>query len=66
MTRVEELTQQVSALSPEELTAFQTWYLEFQNEMWDRQIAADDAAGRLDHLIAEAMEDYAQGKVLPL
>lgn len=35
-------------------------------EEWDKQIEADAAAGRLDHLVAEAQADIAAGRVKPL
>lgn len=36
------------------------------DDEWDRQIAADAAAGRLDHLIEEARADIAAGRCRPL
>jgi len=33
---------------------------------WDRQMEADAAAGRLDHLVAEARSDAAAGRCRPL
>ncbi len=33
---------------------------------WDKQIEADAAAGRLDHLIQEVEADIAAGQVKPL
>jgi hypothetical protein len=33
---------------------------------WDRQIEADAAAGRLDHLVQEVEADIAAGRVKPL
>jgi predicted nucleotidyltransferase len=36
------------------------------DDEWDRQIAADAAAGRLDHLIEEARADVAAGRCRPL
>lgn len=41
------------------------WYNPLDDE-WDRQIAADAAAGRLDHLIEEARADVAAGRCRPL
>jgi len=36
------------------------------DDEWDRQIAADAAAGRLDHMIEEARADVAAGRCRPL
>jgi len=35
-------------------------------EAWDRQIAADAAAGRLDHLVVEVEADIKAGRTKPL
>jgi hypothetical protein len=37
------------------------WFIEFDARGWDEQIEADLEAGRLDGLIAEAMDDYRAG-----
>jgi hypothetical protein len=35
------------------------WLQDYLDERWDRQIEADLASGRLDHLIAQAEESIA-------
>lgn len=37
---------------------------ESEDDAWDRQIAADAEAGKLDFLIAEAMEAEAKGRFM--
>jgi hypothetical protein len=34
------------------------WFEEFLADQWDRQIEADAAAGKLDHLAKKADEDF--------
>ena len=63
---VQELETAVTSLSREELTVFQRWFEEFIAEAWDRQLAEDVKAGRLDHLAAEADRDFAAGRCTPL
>jgi len=36
--------------------------LELDHQLWDKQIEADVAAGKLDRLIAEARADFKAGK----
>jgi uncharacterized membrane protein len=62
MSTVEKLEAAVQQLSPEERAEFRAWFTEFDADEWDRQIAEDAAAGRLDWLIAEAKADDAAGR----
>ena len=62
MATVEEIEAAVAKLSKEELNRFVTWLAEFRQDQWDRQIAADSAAGKLDALAAEALRDYQNGR----
>ena len=50
MDTIQELKTAVSNLSREELSAFRTWFAEFDAEAWDCQFEQDVAAGRLDAL----------------
>ena len=47
---LQEIESAVSQLSLEELTAFRTWFAEFDAAIWDQQFEADVEAGRLDAL----------------
>lgn len=62
MTRVQELTKEIEALSPEELAAFRKWFDEFDSSDWDRQIEEDASAGKLDKLAAKALSDHQAGR----
>ena len=42
------------------------WLQDYLDEMWDRQIEADLASGRLDRLIAQVEEDIAANNVRDL
>lgn len=58
---VQELEKAIARLSPEELAELRAWFRERDQEEWDRQIARDSEAGKLDKLIAQAKRDYAAG-----
>ena len=62
MSSVNEIEEAVLKLSPEELAAFREWFSEFDAEAWDRRIEGDIAAGRLDALADEALEDSRAGR----
>lgn len=62
MNEVEQIENRIKNLSSSELAQLRAWFAEFDAEAWDRQIEADSAAGKLDHLIEESMDDYRTGK----
>jgi hypothetical protein len=62
MSTVSELESVVRQLSEEELAAFRKWFADFDAEVWDRQLECDVAAGRLDALAEEALEDARKGR----
>ena len=66
MSNVDKLEDQVKKLSPKELAEFRAWFAEFDALVWDRQIEADAASGKLDHLVQEAVAEYKAGKIRPL
>lgn len=63
---VGEIESAVRQLSPEELVRFREWFAEFDAAQWDRQIESDIAAGKLDALAAEALEDLRRGQTKEL
>jgi len=63
---VQELESEVTRLSKPELTAFAQWFEEFIADSWDKQIEADIAGGKLDHLAKQADEQFESGRCTPL
>ena len=62
MSDLEEIEQRIRKLSPDELSRFRAWFIEFDHLLWDRQIEADSNAGKLDMLASEALAEYKAGK----
>jgi hypothetical protein len=62
VSSVHEIEDAVLRLTPAELDAFRAWFAEFDAVAWDRQIEDDVAAGRLDALADEALEDLRAGR----
>jgi hypothetical protein len=58
MTSVEEIKRAITQLSPEAARQLRRWYEQFDAKQWDRQIASDVAAGRLDELAEEALQAF--------
>jgi hypothetical protein len=59
---VEEIENAIRELSGADLAAFRQWFAEFDAAAWDRQIEQDAAAGRLDALANEALDDFRAGR----
>ena len=62
MSEVEQLEKKVQALSPQKLSLFRAWFVEFDAQAWDRQIAADQKSGKLKAMLEEARAEYKAGK----
>ncbi|MDR1304300.1 MAG: hypothetical protein LBK76_03655 [Verrucomicrobiales bacterium] len=56
-----EVEKAVTQMSSGELSAFRDWFADFDMARWDRQIEEDSAAGRLDGMIAKALEEHRAG-----
>jgi len=61
-----ELEQSVAKLPPEQLAQFRHWFLQFDNDQWDEQIAADVNSGHLDALARDAFSEFRDGQTRPL
>ena len=62
MGKIEKLEAEVKALTPAEQAAFRDWYLAYEADRWDAQIAADAKVGKLDELAHRAVAGGAHGK----
>ena len=58
MTRIEKLEHEIETLSAPELSEFRRWFLDFDAEAWDEQIAGDAQSGRLDFLADAALAQF--------
>ena len=58
MDRIEHIEEEIRKLSPDELSAFRTWFLQFDAQVWDRQIEADAENGKLLSLAERALEQH--------
>ena len=66
MTTVAEISGAVKRLPKRDLARFRKWFAEYDAAVWDRQLAADAAAGKLDALIREAQRDHRAGRTKAL
>jgi hypothetical protein len=66
VSRVEAIQAAILSLSPEEYAQLGQWFAKRDWEQWDQQIAEDEASGKLDFLIEEAMVEKAWGQLWDL
>ena len=66
MSTVQDIEKAIRQLSPEDLTALRTWFAAFDAEQWDQQFEEDVAAGRLEYLAQEAIQDLQEGRCTDL
>ena len=66
MSTVQDIENAIRELSPEDLTALRTWFAAFDAEQWDQQFEEDVAAGRLEYLAQEAIQDLQEGRCTDL
>ena len=66
MTTVAELQKAILSLPKSEYQQLRRWLYELEWEEWDREIEADSRDGKLDFLIAEAVEAKENGSLRDL
>jgi hypothetical protein len=62
MSSVKEIESAVTSLPRQELAAFREWFEKFDAQAWDKQFEEDVAAGRLNDLADEALQDLREGR----
>jgi hypothetical protein len=62
MTTVSEIQNAVRALAEEEYQVFSSWFEQYDEERWDRQIERDQRSAPLRDLMDKARADFAAGK----
>ncbi len=56
MLNIEQIQDEILSLSETDYGQLRQWFYELDWEMWDRQIEADANNGKLDFLVADAIE----------
>ena len=66
MTTRLDVEAAIKQLPEREVRDLAKWLQDYLNEIWDRQIEADLASGKLDHLMAQAEAEIAAKSVRDL
>jgi len=62
MATLQEIEKAVSSFTPKELAKFRVWFEKYDAALWDKQLADDVKAGKLDALADKAIADFKKGK----
>lgn len=57
MSQIEQIVSSIESLPDQEFAKLREWITERDWERWDRQIENDSKDGKLDFLIAEAIDE---------
>jgi len=63
---VKEIELAITQLPAQDLAELMAWLENYHAQAWEKQIAEDLDAGRLDSLLAEVDEEYEAGLAKPL
>jgi hypothetical protein len=66
MLQIEQIITSIESLSEQEFAKLRDWITERDWEKWDRQIEKDSKDGKLDFLVAEAINEKQNGKLRKL
>ena len=66
MSTVEEIKSAIEQLSLQQRAELARWLYGWEDDDWDKQIAADFEAGKLDKLLQEVDEDVRAGRIRDL
>jgi hypothetical protein len=61
MSYVEELESKILGLPKQDFALLRNWMFELDDSQWDKQIATDLKAGKLNQLINKAKSEMAAG-----
>ena len=63
MPNVEAIKKAIETLPDEDYAQLRKWFSEKDWRKWDKRIAADSHAGKLDFLVKEAFDGKRKGKL---
>jgi hypothetical protein len=62
MTTIEEIERAIERLSASEFAKLREWVVQLDSDVWDRQIASDSSAGRLDAIAQAPVREHREGR----
>ncbi len=62
MTTVADIQRAVQELPEEEFSVFSSWFEQYEEDRWDRQLERDQQSGPLRSLMEQVRSDFLAGK----
>lgn len=62
MIALQELENEVKNLPKQDFSQFRNWFLDYENNKWDKEIEEDIYSGKLDDIMNNAKKDFQNGK----
>lgn len=66
MSEIEELQTRIRNLPTEDFSKLRDWFIQLEDDLWDKKISADFKAGKFNQLIEKARAEFAEVKQIPL
>ncbi len=66
MTKIEILEKQIADLDYDSFAKLREWFIEFDQDIWDKKLESDSNSGRLDFLINAALTEHQAGETIAL
>lgn len=66
MSTITEIQQAILALPENDYAQLRQWFSELDWKKWDEQIESDSEDGKLDFMVAQALEAKSEGTLLDL
>ena len=63
MTKLERIKEEIESLPEKDFARLRKWLADKDWKKWDREIERDSAAGRLDFLAQEALDEKKKGEL---
>jgi len=63
---VKEIKIAIEQLPDRDFIQLSSWFDEYENAKWDREIEEDQKHGKLDFLIKQALQEIENGEIAPL
>jgi hypothetical protein len=66
MSSISSIQEAIRSLPDEEFDAFSSWFEQYEEERWDRQIEQDQRSEPLPSMMEKARADFKTGNATPL
>ena len=66
MSEIEELQTRIRNLPTEDFSKLRDWFIQLEDDLWDKKISADFKAGKFNKLIEKARAEFVEVKPIPL